>query len=63
MAACPCGKYVVLWWTLASLVQDRISLAIFQWTQIQDVIVANRVYEMAVERGGFEVLSLMEKGF
>ena len=43
--------------------QDERILAISIGLALEDVIVANRVYEMAVERGGFEVLSLMERGF
>ncbi|MES0325152.1 MAG: ornithine cyclodeaminase family protein [Candidatus Bathyarchaeia archaeon] len=43
--------------------QDERILAISIGLALEDVIVANRVYEVAVERGGFEVLSLMERGF
>jgi ornithine cyclodeaminase/alanine dehydrogenase len=43
--------------------QDERILAISIGLALEDVIVANRIYEVAVERGGFEVLSLMERGF
>lgn len=43
--------------------QNERILAISIGLALEDVILANRVYEVAVERGGFEVLSLMERGF
>lgn len=42
--------------------EERI-LAINIGLALEDVIVANRVYEVAVERGGFDMLTLMERNF
>ena len=43
--------------------QDERILAINIGLALEDVIVANRIYEVALERGGFEMLSLMERSF
>ena len=43
--------------------QDERILAINIGLALEDVIVANRIYEIAIERGGFEMLSLMERSF
>ena len=43
--------------------QDERILAINIGLALEDVIVANRIYEVALKRGGFEMLSLMERKF